>query len=448
MPELYPFQQVGVDFLSSRHGAILGDDMGLGKSCQALLAAAKLDAFPILVVCPNSATGVWIDEAAKWLDIEARTYLGPRRQLARDDPIVVTNYAVFGEILRKRAWRLVIYDEGHKFRNGRVGGKNKTRPKLFASAIKGSPQYTFIVTGSPVVNDADDLWPLLHLIHPNRWTSYWSFVNKYMFKMNNGFGWSVEGVKDVAGLRRDLAPFLLRRRKGDPDVQLQLPAKRRQGWPIKMTPLQRKAYDEIADNLLMEYPDGGFLAVPSEIAKLTRLRQLLVTPQLLGLDEPGAAFEALRDLFVESPHPAVVFTPFAQAIPFLQSHLAGAMETWVIRGGRPAEEITATSREFERSRVQNKLLIATVGMATSWSATSASTAYFLEYDWAPKVNEQAEDRLHRHGQLNPVLCRYFVHNGTVDEHELDIMDRKTTIAKLAVDPAHFLRPRHRAPIDP
>jgi SNF2 family DNA or RNA helicase len=440
----YPYQEAGIDFLS-RGRAILGDDVGLGKTVQALLAAQKLDAFPTLVVAPKAATGVWIDEVEKWLGMKAATYLGPKRRLRWDDPIVITNYAVFPEILNRRAWRLTIWDEAHKFRNGRIGGRNGTRPQLFKYARSDRAQYAFFLTGSPVVNEADDLWPLLHLIDPKRWKSYWKYVDAYMFKDNNGFGWKIHGVKDAPGLRRDIAPYFLRRTKTSPEVSLQLPPKTRQAWHIEMTPAQRRNYNSLVNEMLLDLPDGGLLAVPSKIALLTRLRQLLVSPHLIMPGgEPGAAFTALRDLFEESPHDAVIFTPFAEATEPLAGFLSKVGQSYIITGKLTPKELTQTVRQFQTDKINRaKILIVTVGMGTSWAATAASTCYFLGYDWAPAINEQAEGRLHRHGQVNPVLARYLVHRGTVDEHVMDILNYKTTIARLAADPEHMLRPKHR-----
>lgn len=62
--ELYKYQQDGVRWLAPRAAAGLFDQMGLGKTIQALVAAPA--GAPILVVCPKNAKGVWLREAAKW----------------------------------------------------------------------------------------------------------------------------------------------------------------------------------------------------------------------------------------------------------------------------------------------------------------------------------------------------------------------------------------------
>lgn len=61
------YQKVGCDFLvaTGRTGALLADDMGLGKSLQALRAARTFKQ-PTLIVCPAFIQSVWISEVEKW----------------------------------------------------------------------------------------------------------------------------------------------------------------------------------------------------------------------------------------------------------------------------------------------------------------------------------------------------------------------------------------------
>ena len=434
---LYDYQEEGVDFLVARKRAILGDDMGLGKTPQALKAAERLDAFPILVVCPKAATGVWRREAEKWIGITPSVYSGPNRQLERDAAIVITNYVLFPEVMSKMAYRLTIFDEAHKFRNGKIGGKQGSRPQLFKHALKVKSPYMFHLTGSPIINDADDLWPLLHLANPFAWKSYWAYVKKYMFMDNNGFGWKVHDVSDPVALKHDLELYLLRRKKTD--VLLSLPEKRRVQWDLTMTPEQKRHYDNLVKEMMTDLnSEGDILAVPSKLALLTRLRQLLVTPRLLGIDEDGTALEALSEHLRENPHPAVVFTPFAQAIPYICTALNG-QPVFTVTGKLTDRQLDAVITGYHASTAPNKVLISTVQMGTSWEATSASNVYFLGYDWSPDINIQAEDRLHRHGQLNPVLARYFTYDNTIDQHLMDILERKTSVKRLVLNADKFLR---------
>jgi SNF2 family DNA or RNA helicase len=62
-------QRDGVRFILSQKGrCLIADEMGVGKTLQALLAMWFYRAeFPLLVVCPSTLRGVWRSEAEKWL---------------------------------------------------------------------------------------------------------------------------------------------------------------------------------------------------------------------------------------------------------------------------------------------------------------------------------------------------------------------------------------------
>lgn len=66
---LAPYQRAGVDFILQRQGrALLADEMGLGKSIQSIAAMCCYRAqWPLLVICPSSATHHWQAEFMEWL---------------------------------------------------------------------------------------------------------------------------------------------------------------------------------------------------------------------------------------------------------------------------------------------------------------------------------------------------------------------------------------------
>ena len=62
----YPFQKLGTKFLENKKYAVLADKMGLGKTNQAVLAADRLFAADILIVCPVIAKINWQREFDMW----------------------------------------------------------------------------------------------------------------------------------------------------------------------------------------------------------------------------------------------------------------------------------------------------------------------------------------------------------------------------------------------
>ena len=55
--ELYPYQAVGAAFAVGRGRSIIADDMGVGKTWEALSALETASAYPAVVVCPKQVHG-------------------------------------------------------------------------------------------------------------------------------------------------------------------------------------------------------------------------------------------------------------------------------------------------------------------------------------------------------------------------------------------------------
>ena len=71
---LFPFQHAGVAFGIKRFGRfLLGDEMGVGKTIQALaVASVYIQDWPMLIICPKSLKLTWRDEIRRWLPMYAR----------------------------------------------------------------------------------------------------------------------------------------------------------------------------------------------------------------------------------------------------------------------------------------------------------------------------------------------------------------------------------------
>lgn len=439
------YQVEAVRFLSARGRHILADETGVGKTPPALVAARELVPLGasfgdrILIVAPKPAADVWVEHAKTWLDEEAKVYQGSTRSYADLDnaKIVVTNYVLMKEVLNRHPWwPLIIYDEAHKLRN-------RKRDTLFKVANRASSRYAFFLTGTPVYKSSGDLWPLLHIVDRKTFPAYWPFVKEWAFVEYNGFGHMVTGVKNpkrLSELLRDHG-YMLRRLKAD--VLPELPAKTRMQVPIEMLPKQKAAYRQMAKELMIEVRnhegEPRILTIPSVLALFTRLRQVLVAPEVLGLDFPSAAVEAVKEELGDTNDNAIIFTPFVKAIPYIQEALKGR-EVFVVYGQQTEKALAANVQGFQ-TYDGPKVLISSLLMGTSWTATAATLAYFIGYDWSPANNFQAEDRMHRYGQENATTVKYFIHKGTIDEHIMELLDAKTTVARLILDLQKFVLPR-------
>jgi superfamily II DNA or RNA helicase len=147
MPDLAPHQRDAVSralALIARHGgAILADDVGLGKSYVAARVAAELQrrGSCVEVVVPASLVSQW-RETLRDFGIDAR---------------IITHDSLAGDPLLADGDRFIVVDEAHVFRNRRTQRWSALARRSIGSSL-------LLVTATPICNSADDLRALVSLI--------------------------------------------------------------------------------------------------------------------------------------------------------------------------------------------------------------------------------------------------------------------------------------------
>lgn len=434
--KLRGYQIEGRDFLRKTKGAILADPMGVGKTPQAI-AAVPTDASFVLVVCPKKVLGVWEEEIGKWRPNDRPiVYHGKGRshKLASvfnpgSTRWVITTYGTMHELCDIK-WPYVVFDEGHRLRN------RKTKKWKAAKNISRHATYKWILTGTPIVNRPTDLVPQLMLVRG--WPSYWRIVQTHFAIATNTdakFGPKYEIGQAKKSFKELVSRFVLRRNKAE--ALPGLPNKVRRKVPIELTKPQRKAYDQLVEEMYLELEDGSILAAPNAVTVATRLRQLLVCPRLIGIDDDGAAVKWLKDCYEDLKDDGmklVVFTPFKSVLPYLREVLG---VKYAITGDTSPSSVKAALQAFADDA---DCLVSTVQCSEGFSLASSSVAVFLGCDWNASVNQQAEDRLHRHGQALPVNIMYPYSKGTIDEDVHSVLETKNTYSLATLE--RYLRENH------
>ena len=114
--KLRNYQRVGANFLKTAGRCILADDMGTGKTLQAITACEELGAERVLVICPNSLKWNWHDEVNKWTDSKAVVVDGARAKREKaikefDGKYLIINYEAvrLHEELQKDKWDVLLF---------------------------------------------------------------------------------------------------------------------------------------------------------------------------------------------------------------------------------------------------------------------------------------------------------------------------------------------------
>lgn len=428
----FPFQEVGVRFLTQRTSALLADEQGLGKTIQAILAVKTIKANRILVVCPAGLKLNWKREFERWMPgVKVQALFGRTDTVSQDTNVLVVNYDLLigTEILNqllKLKFAVGIFDEAHymKSRNAR-----RTKAVLLKGGIASRCVYKWFLTGTPVLNRPVELYPMLKAAAPEilgSFTTFESFARRYCGGFFDGFLFRADGATNTEELNKKLTEsFMLRRLKKD--VLKELPDKMYQLIDIEAKDKETK--DLIAKEFNWTKQDAAY---QKNLA--TGGADLAIMRHDLARKKVPAAIQHIKDL-LEDVEKVVVYGYHKDVIAELAAGLK-EFQPAVITGDTPGVVRQKLVDEFQTSPAARVFIGQIQAAGTGITLTAASTVVFVETSWVPGEVAQAEDRCHRISQKNAVLVQFLVISGSLEEHMLRVLiDKKTTIEKI-VDERH------------
>jgi superfamily II DNA or RNA helicase len=438
---LRPYQRRGLSWLAQMCelglGGCLADDMGLGKTVQVIalhLHRRPLAAGPTLAVCPTSLLGNWQRELARFAPgIRVRRYHGGDRHLedlAADEMVLVT----YGVVRRDRAvlaevgWGLVVADEAQHAKNplSRTARELRAIPAPARVAL----------TGTPVENRLTELWSILD------WTTPGLLGPLERFRRSVAV--PVERYRDpdaIEQLARVVRPFLLRRRKSDPRIAPELPAKTETDRVVPLTAEQATLYEAVVRETLAKITASeGIERRGLVLGLLTALKQICNHPAqylheaapLPGRSGKLAALDELLDVILDEGEAALVFSQYVEMCRLIRARLADrGVPSLFLHGGVPARRREELVARFQDGGAPVFLLSLKAG-GVGLNLTRATHVVHYDRWWNPAVEDQATDRAYRIGQDRPVQVHRLVTEGTLEDRIAALLESKRGLAEAVV----------------
>jgi superfamily II DNA or RNA helicase len=473
--ELRDYQQGGYRWLmrlaASGFGACLADDMGLGKTLMTLgVLLARAGGGAALVVAPTSVCSNWLAEAARFApSLDVRLYgdvgeaadsdtadddaapgtpadadaaptaaeapdsarLAARRRQVRalgPGQVLVCSYALLqfdADILTGREWHTAVLDEAQAIKNA------ATRRAKAAARIDAG--FRLALTGTPIENRLGELWSIMGFANPGLLGSAEQF--------NQRFASPIERDGDAAAarrLRRLVAPFLLRRTKGEVLTDLPprteivhevVPGKRERAL---LEVLRQQAQDSVNQVIAGGTAEGK--AQIHVLAALTKLRRAACDPRLVApeLGLVGAKvieFERLAVELVAGRHKALVFSQFTDFLALLRERLdAAGLSYQYLDGSTPAAERGKRVTAFQQGSGDFFLISLKAG-GFGLNLTVADYVIIADPWWNPAAEDQASGRAHRIGQQRPVTVYRLVTQGSIEDRIVRLHHSKRELAE-------------------
>ncbi|MCW5835949.1 MAG: DEAD/DEAH box helicase, partial [Labilithrix sp.] len=442
---LFPYQREGVAHLVRAGRAVLADDMGLGKTVQTIAACEVLrrrgEARRVLVVCPASLKAQWAGEIARYAGAHAVVIVGGvearRAAFASDAPYVVLNYELTWRdlsLLKNLEADVLVLDEAQRAKNFRT----KT-----AATLKSIPsRFLFVLTGTPVENRLDDLYGILQLVDGEVLGPLWKFnVDFHEREERKG---KIVGYKNLAALRRTIAPVVLRRRKET--VLSQLPALTEQTRYVALTPEQAELEESSrrAAAMLVKIAERRPLS-PAEQkrlqAALLKARQACDAAQLCDPAAKGAAPKLdelaalVGEIAEQGTSKVLVFSEWTEMLKLAAARLdALGVGHVMLHGGVPTEARPALIERF-KSDDDKVVLLSTDAGGVGLNLQVASYVVHLDLPWNPARLDQRIARAHRLGQTRGVSVTYLCAETGIERGIEGTLAGKRAVRSAATDGA-------------
>ncbi|HKY16751.1 MAG TPA: DEAD/DEAH box helicase [Microthrixaceae bacterium] len=441
--ELRPYQRRGLAWLDEMTalglGGVLADDMGLGKTVQLIalhLKRLEADASmpPTLVICPATVVSNWEHELARFApSLRVHRYHGPERELSGIEAgdVVVTTYGIARRDhvrLATQPWGIVAADEAQQVKNPNAST---------ARALRTIPADARVaLTGTPVENRLTELWALVD------WTTPGLLGDVETFRRTFAIPIERDGDPDATGrLGRLVAPFVLRRRKDDPEIVPDLPPKIETDAIVALSAEQAGLYRATTDEILSSISRAEGIERRGLVLKLlTALKQICNHPAHY-LRETGPlaarsgkldAFDDLVPAIAEAGDAALVFTQYVAMGDLLVERLGQlGLATGFLHGGLSLPRRAELVDRFQSGGFPVFVISLKAG-GTGLNLTRATHVIHYDRWWNPAVENQASDRAWRIGQTRTVQIHRMISEGTVEERIAAVLAEKATLADAVI----------------
>lgn len=462
---LRPYQHEGFAWLAFLRkfglGAILADDMGLGKTVQliayllhtrnSLSEAGHPAAAPALIICPTSVLGNWQKELGRFApSLSVMLHYGGGRESGtefiertRQADVVLTSYATAAldqEVLQTVHWEAICLDEAQNIKNAQT--KQSQAVRSF------SARHRIALTGTPIENRLSELWSLYDFIAPGYLGSARAFQTRFAGPIERD-----HDEQRTADLKKLTTPFLLRRKKKDPAIQLDLPEKNEMKTYVNLTAEQGALYDQAVSQLISQM--GALKGIQRKgaiLSALTHLKQLCDHPLLVsGNPVPGQQEEVLEEADFESltqqsaklerllamvrelreeDERCLIFTQYIGMGEMLRSVLEHELKESVLylNGSTSKTARDRMIEQFQSGEGGGVFILSLKAGGVGLNLTAANHVFHFDRWWNPAVENQATDRAYRMGQTRDVQVHKFITLGTLEERIDEMLESKQQLS--------------------
>jgi len=437
--------------LAHATGAILvADDLGVGKTLSAIRAIAYEGRMPAVVVTLTHLTNQWARELERFLpgtrshiitsgqpyDLRAKVRQGRKLVPEGEMPeVVIMNYhKVAGWAETLSGWaQSVVFDECQDLRH------NSSAKYSGCRHLAQAAQMVVGLSGTPIYGYGEEWWSVMDCIKPGLLGTREEFLREWcvLAGMNK---YKVREPRVLGSYLYNAGVAIRRRRK---DVRQDL------------APLQRIFHEVDADAAPLSNIESSATQLARAILRIDsvadakRIRDMSAEfsntmRQATGLAKAAQVADFVR-MLVESGERVVLFGWHHAVYQIWKERLEDLGIAWYT-GHESSTKKDAEFNRFVRKEVPLLIMSLRAGAGLDGMQHGCRTIVMGELDWSPAVLAQCEGRLHRDGQLEPVVVYYLTTDKGSDPVMLDVASIKQAQMVGVRDPEGALV--EEEPLDP
>ena len=384
---LRPYQRIDVEFLSMRKNAAVFNEQRTGKTPTILLAVNDRMKKGI-IVCPAGLKLNWSREAQAWIGKSSTVVSGTKKRRTRlyqafkevDQGILILSYETLRADIAEFGFEydVLIVDEAHRLRN------YQTKQSKAIYTLGKKANHVFALTGTPAVNHPSDVFGILKLLRPTKYTSYWQFIERYFGYEQTRFGRDILAMKPhmLHEFTEMLNTMSVQRKRVD--VMKWIPPITHRQIPLELSDTQKRYYTQLVDTY--RYDEN---VVPNAIALLTRLRQVCLDTGLITETKSSPKADFIKEYISDNNDSVVIFSSFTSFLNQLHNEIPNSV---LLTGEQTQAEKQAAVDKMQKGEAKVMLANVVAG-GLGWTLDKVDTIIFTDKSFNPIDNEQAQDRI-------------------------------------------------------
>ena len=416
----YDFQIEDAEKILKTKRALLGHEMGCGKTLISILIGESIDT-PKLVICPESLRLNWekeIKQAKADADVQI-LYSADAPHFGKDWTIV--GYKTVSKFLPNlKNIKCIFVDECQNCKAVNNWGKPTSKRATAVIDLAQSTDYLYLLSGTPLPSHNRDLFNILKMLKcekfdfNNQW-AFKHFADKFCDPKETAFGKDYSGNSNSNELHELLSALMTRRLKKDVLPQL---TKQRQFIPIE--PKFKKDYKDIEKRLFTPEPGDTYMSLA------------MTGRQILSQYKLDTAIE-LAETLLNADESVVIVTNFVESANKLKEYFGE--QACEIRGGMSDKQKEKAKEMFQNKEKTVCILNMQAG-GVGHTLTAAHAMIIVDYGWLPCDMVQVEDRICRTGQDEHCMIYYvYCENAIFDNLFINMISDKSANIDLVVDNA-------------